>query len=190
MVENGHMTAWICLFRGINVGGRNIVKMAQLRSMLTELGCAQVATYIQSGNVVFVDSRPIEQLELALTAAFESAFGFPGRLMLIERAGYQSVIHACPYIEAAEANPKSVHTYFLQAVPSAEAITALKVALARIDGATERFRIVDRALYLHAPDGFGKSKFAAKIQRTLQIPTTARNWRSLRKIQDLAAKLN
>ena len=81
---------------------------------------------------------------------------------------------ANPFPEAA-ANHKSVHLFFLDAKPAKAKVAALSPLLAK----SERFEVRGTVLYLHTPDGFGPSKFAASVERKLGIPMTARNWRTV-----------
>jgi len=169
------------LFRGINVGGKNILPMQALREILAACGCEDVQTYIQSGNAVF--STEIEPAELSanITQAIQERFGFAPQVLFLTIKRLVAVAAANPFAEAEE-NPKCLHVAFLTekpATPNLDALNDLKVE-------SERFLLKEDAFYLFAPDGIGRSKLAAKVDRHLGVATTGRNWRTVCKIIELA----
>ncbi|MFI1396976.1 DUF1697 domain-containing protein [Streptomyces sp. NPDC020681] len=177
-------TRYAALLRGINVGGHKKVPMAQLREVLGELGHGDIATYLQSGNAVFSSDSDDEQaLATALERAIERRFGF-GVDCLVRGGPYlKAVADACPF-PAASLEAKQLHvTYFSEPVAPER--------LAPIDAAAflpEEFRLGDRALYLYAPDGLGRSKLAealAKPRLFKGITATTRNWNTVVKLVEL-----
>lgn len=176
------MTAWVALLRGINVGGHNILPMRELRKLLGELGCDQVATYIQSGNAVFRSKSAKAGLSANIALAIEKKFGFAPRVQLLTAAEFHSVVQANPF-PAAVAEPASLHAWFLP-VPARSADLARLNALR---AASERYVLTPAALYLHAPDGIGRSKLAAGVEHCLGLEATARNWRTVGKIAAMSA---
>ncbi len=177
------MQTWIALLRGINVGGRNKLPMASLAATLESAGCCSVRTYIQSGNVVFgCSSKSQPKLSKKLGEAIEVQFGFRPNLLLLTDAEFRSAVDNNPFKEVIP-QPSSLHFFFLESKPESPDIDGL-VGLA---APSERFQLVGRVLYLHAPDGFGRSKLAVGIERKLGVPTTARNYST---IQNLSAMLD
>ena len=175
------MSPWIALFRGINVGGHRSLPMKELKALMTDLGYADVRTYIQSGNVVFEsDETDSAAMALRISAAVEQSHGFSTRVLVLSRDDFMSAIVANPFPDA-ESEPKTLHLYFLTAPPTPD-IASLDAAKA----ADETYVIIDRTLYLHAPSGIGRSKLAAKIDRLLNVETTARNWSTVVKIAEIA----
>ncbi|HEV8702390.1 MAG TPA: DUF1697 domain-containing protein [Candidatus Polarisedimenticolia bacterium] len=168
------MTTWIALFRGINVLGNNPLPMKSLKTLLEKSGCREVRTYIQSGNVVF-QSPPSDprSVERRLSKAVERSHGFAPHVLALTRDDLEKAAAGNPFPEAA-ANHRSVHVFFLAAPPD-------KPDTAGLDRlrTTERFALKGRYFYLHTPDGFGKSKLAARAERLLGVPATARNWRTV-----------
>ncbi len=81
-----------------------------------------------------------------------------------------------------ESEPKTLHLYFLAVTPERPDLDALE----RIKGERERFVLVDGVFYLHAPEGIGRSKLAANAEKLLGIPATARNWRTVGKVMEMA----
>ena len=176
------MTTYVALFRGINVGGNNILPMKVLSALLERIGLEEVMTYIQSGNVVFkTNTSNTVSLERRITEAVKTDCGFEPWVLLIEKKDFERAIDANPFPQATT-EPKSLHFFFLSEIPNAPDIAGLDALRSK----TENFLIVGPVLYLHAPDGVGRSKLAAKIERLLGVPTTARNWRTVSKIAELA----
>ncbi|MEO1087012.1 MAG: DUF1697 domain-containing protein, partial [Acidobacteriota bacterium] len=176
------MTTFVALLRGINVGGKNVLPMKDLKAMLTDLGAAGVRTYIQSGNAVFsAEADAAAGLGDRLADAIEAARGFRPQTLVLGAAELAAIADANPFPEAT-AEPKTLHFFVLERTPPAPDLDALR-AIARD---SERFELIDRCFYLHAPDGIGRSKLAAKAEKALGVPATARNRRTLSKILELA----
>lgn len=166
---------FVALFSGINVGGNRIVKMAELAAFFEQLGFADVKTYVQSGNVVFgAEGEDVAALTSRIEAAFENKWGFHSRILVRDADWLRRLVAGNPYPEAADA-PKTLHAYALEREPTSEEIARL----AEKCTGPERFEVKRDVLYLHAPDGLGKSVFANLIPRVLKVPGTARNWRSV-----------
>ena len=179
------MKPYVALFRGINVGGKNSLPMATLVSLLTDLGCRGVRTYIQSGNAVFESEvQDAGELAQAIRAAIGERCGFEPALFLLEPQDIEGAIRGNPFPEA-EGDPQSLHVGFLAAVPSSPDLAGLESL--RKD--SERFHLTGRLFYLHAPEGVGRSKLAAAAERLLGVPVTDRNWRTVCKICDMLKML-
>jgi len=178
------MKTYIALFRGINVGGSNLLPMRQLVSILEGLGLQRVETYIQSGNAVF-RSKISEASRLAtqIGAAIEKARGFRPDVMLLGAAELQRAMDANPFPEGT-AEPNKLHLYFLASAPQKPDLAALQ----GLASARERFALIDRAFYLHAPDGIGRSKLAARVEKPLGVAATARNWSTVLKVAEMAGR--
>jgi uncharacterized protein (DUF1697 family) len=157
------------LLRGINVGGAHVLKMATLKTLLEKLGARQVATYIQSGNVIFSGLVDAAAFEGIVAGEIERSHGFRPRVLVIAEEDFREIVAGYPYPEAF-AVPKTGHVWFLSAAADPD-----RAALADLAAATERFEITARAFYLHAPDGIGRSKLAERAERLLGVAATARN---------------
>lgn len=179
------MRVLIALLRGINVGGKNRLPMKELVSMLEELGARSVRTYIQSGQVVFESGdEDLSGLAREIGARIASSRGFEPHVLVLEREDLESAIDGNPFPEAEE-EPKFLHLGFLDSVPEhpdLEALTDLKRG-------SERFHLAERVFYLYAPEGVGRSKLAARAERLLGVPMTDRNWRTVRRLQEMAREL-
>lgn len=175
------MPVFIALYRGINVGGRHAVKMEALRAIHERLGHVGVQTYIQSGNVVFSAKGAAAGLSRAAETEFAERFGFPARITVVSAKQWTEFVDANPFARFAAEDPKTVHAGFCDGRPNA---TALKDLLTRTGG-RETFEIGNGILYVHAPDGFGMSKFAAGMERASGVSMTVRNWRTVEAVQEL-----
>jgi uncharacterized protein (DUF1697 family) len=176
------MKTYIALLRGINVGGSHILPMKALRALLEERGCADVRTYIQSGNVVFRSAvSDAGRLATALTTAVSRSHGFEPRVLILSQRELESAAAGNPFAEADQA-PKSVHLFFLAERPQKPDLKSLDV----LKAPGERFALKGRAFYLHTPDGFGTSKLAGRVERLLGVEATARNWRTVQTLLEMA----
>ena len=176
------MTTLVALFRGINVGGKNSLPMEQLREILSSLGCNDVQTYIQSGNAVLTSTAEPESLANQITTAVEQRFGFAPQVLVMTVKRLAAIAKANPFPDA-ESEPSKLHVAFLTETavePDLDALDAVRAA-------SERFSLTDDAFYLHAPDGIGRSKLVAKLDRCLGVATTGRNWNTLAKLLQLAS---
>jgi len=176
------MTTFVALFRGINVGGKNVLPMKGLRELLQGLGCEDVKTYIQSGNAVFRHSE-ISPARLAegVMAAVHSSYGFKPVVQLMTADRLMKAVRSNPFPEETS-DPSKLHVFFLAAVPENPDLEAIEAV--RAD--SERFALIGDAAFLHAPEGIARSKLAARAERLLGEAATARNWRSVSKILDIA----
>jgi uncharacterized protein (DUF1697 family) len=187
------MATHVALLRGINVGGKNKVAMADLREVVAGLGHADVSTYIQSGNVLFSakdDDADPAALAAALAKAITAALGVSAPVVVLSSGELAAVLAANPF--PAEPDPRRVHAVLLSGAPGADATAKIDEALARstAKGARDELAIVGRTLYLHTPDGFGNSELAAAVLRIVTSPRagvtgTARNWATMTKLLDL-----
>lgn len=177
-------TCWVVLFRGINVGGNNIVKMADLRMALEKEGFEDVATYIQSGNVVLrSEIADADEVTSRVKSAVQRQHGFAPAVFALNAETFLAAAGANPLAEVihrAEDN-KTVHVYFLHQSPAAIAV----VELAALATASESIVVEGSALYLHAPDGVARSKLVARLEKTLGVTATGRNWQTITRLGEM-----
>jgi uncharacterized protein (DUF1697 family) len=176
------MTVYVALLRGVNVGGNHILPMQELRSILEQLGCEFVRTYIQSGNAVFRSDADKLSLAKNIGAAIAQQFGFEAGVQLLSADELRSAMAANPYPKAVD-TPNLLSLWFLARPATDPDLTKL----AELKSANEHYELHSQTFYLHAPDGIGRSRLASKIERCLGVETTARNWRTVNKIAALAA---
>ncbi len=178
------MATHVALLRGINVGGRNKIGMADLRAAVCSLGHAEVSTYIQSGNVLFSTPQPdTTVLAQELGQKIASTFGLNIGVVVVTRDQLAAAISQNPY--PAEPNPKYVHVVFLGAEPDRALLDRLEAAgqAAAANGTPDRMTALGRVLYLHTPDGYGTSDLSAAVLRmTTPANGTARNMATTTKL--------
>jgi uncharacterized protein (DUF1697 family) len=175
---------YIALYRGLNVGGGTSVKMEALRALHEQLGHQRVRNYIQSGNIVFRGRGTPASLGRKLSETFAAKFGFAAKVVVVGATRWQEMVAANPYQKLAAADPQKVHLAVCAGEPNAGNLTAI---LAKTGG-RETFQIQKDVIYLHAPDGFGTSKFAAGLEKAAGVALTARNWRTVEALAALAAE--
>lgn len=179
------MKTYVALLRGVNVGGRNKLLMEDLVNLLENAGSQEVKTYIQSGNAVFRNptDNPAE-LSSKVGIGIKQTRGFEPRVLLLEAEDLRQAIITNPFTDA-EDDPANLHVYFLEFTPQAPDLAGLDAL--RSEG--ERIALKGKCFYLHAPSGAGKSKLAARAERLLGVPTTARNWKTVNKLMDMAEQM-
>jgi uncharacterized protein (DUF1697 family) len=172
---------YIALFRGINVGGKNSLTMKALVRMLEENGYTRVQTYIQSGNVIFQStSAKAEVFSRIIGRAIASKYGFQPGIVVLSAQELNKAAAANPFPKA-EAESKSLHLYFLSQAPKDPDLEALN----RLKSDNESFKLIGDVFYLHAPDGIGRSKLAPRVEKLLDVETTARNWNTVTKLLEM-----
>ena len=177
------MATWVLFLRGINVGGNCSLPMKELVSLLEQQGCENVRTYIQSSNAVFDASKAVAtRVEKQLGPAILKKRGFEPRLHVLSLADLEAAAAGNPYPQAVKVEPRLVHVFFLSGKPSAADIAAMNA----VKASHEEFTLKGKYCYLHTPKGFGISKLAASALKRLGDDCTARNWRTLTAVLDLA----
>jgi uncharacterized protein (DUF1697 family) len=183
MVRRGSASAHVALLRGINVGGKHKLAMAELTRIFDGLGCREVRTYIQSGNVVYLAEAALAaRIPALVAAALEAQLGLAVPVVGRSAAWLAAVAAGNPFL-AEGADPATLHVAFLAAEPRAAALAALDPERSPPD----RFRAVGRELYLCLPNGVARSKLSNDyLDRTLGTTSTIRNWRTLLALVALA----
>ena len=175
------MRTYIALLRGVNVVGKNLLPMKELIVMLEKIGLQNVKTYIQSGNVVFKSALMPPELSKTIATEIKKRFGFEPYIIILSLDALEKVMAKNPYPEA-ESNPQSLHLGFLGSAPKKPDL----IKLNSLKKESEKYVITNRAFYLFAPEGVGKSKLSANAERILGVPMTDRNWRTVCKLRDMA----
>ncbi|MPZ64856.1 MAG: DUF1697 domain-containing protein [Pseudonocardiaceae bacterium] len=176
------MTSYVALLRGVNVGGRQQVPMAELRAMLGSLGHTDVTTYLNSGNAVFSNARDdVDGLAREIEERIERDLGIGVTVILRTGSQLAAAIDANPY-PAATADPKTLHVGFMSAAPDPERLSGIDQGGFGPDEST----LGDGVVYLHYPNGAGRSKLTTDVlERRLGVRITARNWNTVTKLLDL-----
>ncbi len=159
-----------------------MLPMKELQALLVELGCADVRTYIQSGNVVFRHKeRQATGLSRMIGEAVLNRFYFAPLVLPVTVNHLKNALANNPF-PTAEENPGTLHLFFLTATPTEADLDGMS----QIKSDSEKFELIEQVFYLHAPDGVGRSKLAARAEKLLGVTATARNWRTARKMLELA----
>ena len=170
----------VVLIRGINVGGRGRLPMADLRALATDLGYGDVATYVQSGNLVCTTDRSADDVADAVRAALDAAMDVSPDVMVRTGAELRGIVERNPYAEHTD-DPTRVHVAFMPGRVSAQVPDVDLVALA-----PDECVAIGRELYLHLPNGLGRSKLAEVVAGPKGPRPTVRNWRTVTALVALA----
>ncbi len=175
----------VVLLRGVNVGGHNRVPMAELAALLTELGCTDVRTFIQSGNAVVGASAALaRRLPGAVAAAIEARLGLRVPVIVRSATALAAAVRDNPFV-ARGAEPSTLHIGFLAEAPSAAAIATLDPDRSPPDA----FELRGRELYLCFGKGVATTRLTnAYFDRVLATTTTVRNWSTVNALVALATK--
>lgn len=175
------MGRMVALLRAVNVGGRKL-PMAELRPIAETLGWGDFTTYIQSGNLVFSAAGKVAALETQLEAAIAERFGLDVPVMIRTAAQWAKLAAANPFPEAAVDEPSRLMMLISKRPPAADAAQRLTERAK----AGEQVRPAGGALWFHYPQGAGTSKLTPSlIDRLVGSPATARNWRTVHKLQEM-----
>lgn len=164
----------VVLLRGVNVGGNNLLPMKELKFHLEGAGYTKVQTYIQSGNIV-VQGTDVSPDRIA--SIINQKFGFTPGILAMPEDVFRAAVANNPY---SSFEGKFVHFYFCKTNPSLDTTRVTK-----LKSATEQYHLNGTVLYLHAPDGIGRSKLAAQLESCLGVAATSRNLNTIRKLENM-----
>jgi uncharacterized protein (DUF1697 family) len=172
----------LALLRGINVGGKNKLPMKDLVEMFVAAGCADLRTYIQSGNIIFTaDPRLSAQLCDLITKQIATRFGYRTPVVLRTAKQLRDVFLNNPFLEAGEAE-ETLHVLFLGDLPTPDRVAGLDPDRSPPD----TFIVRGQEVYLRLPNGVAKSKLInAYFDSKLSTTSTGRNWRAVTKLHKL-----
>ena len=173
-------TAMVALLRGINVGGKAKLAMADLREIVTGCGYGDVRTYIQSGNVVFASpSRDPEQAAGTLRDAIAAGSSVRPEIVVRTCSQLVAAIERNPFLARGE-DPAKLHVVF---VGGSGRVTLGLDDLGRY--APDEVAVEGHEVFLFLPNGLGRSKLAADVDRRLKPSGTTRNWRTVTKLAEM-----
>jgi uncharacterized protein (DUF1697 family) len=177
---------YVALFRGINVGGKNVVKMYDLKQLFTELGMYNVKTYIQSGNVVFESDSDKASLHSVIYKGFANRFGFESDVMIRDVNEMTDLIKLFLFseveissAEAADPEVEHIYVYFLDHLDS-----KLIDDMCKEFAGPDIIRPGKNEIYLLCHQSIRKSKLAIRIAKIFNS-ATARNWKTVNKLYNL-----
>ena len=180
------MTAFIALLRAVNVGGNNLIKMADLKALCEDLGFGGVKTLLQSGNVVFTAKGSDKSVAKKLADAIEKSLGFRPAIVVRTASEIADAMKRNPFKPEEKSDPSHLVIVFTADPPTSGA----KERIAAVKVATERLHLSGRELHAHYASGQGTSKVTnAVLERALGVPATARNWNTVTKLLKLAREM-
>ena len=174
------------MLRGVNLGAHRRISMEPLRAMFESLGLKEVRTYVQSGNIVFrTAAKDTRKLATRIAKQFESVFGFHSDIILRLAPEIRELIARNPF-RGRSIDPAKLLVWFLEKDPPPDAqkkIQALPIA-------PEEIQFAPRELYIHFPNGQGRSKLPwPQLERALGCSGTGRNWNTVLKLAEMAESL-
>lgn len=181
------MRIYIALLRGINVGGKNIIKMSDLKRVFEDMGLCEVSTYIQSGNVLFKSDEQEETLRKKIEHNINEAFGFFVKVVLRTVWDLEQIIQNCPFSEEAISEAESLgegeslYISLMTHEPYQGNIELLNF----YNSENEEYKLRGREVFILVRSSIRKSKLINVIQK-LDVPSTVRNWKTINKLYFLA----
>jgi uncharacterized protein (DUF1697 family) len=181
------MPAFVCLLRGVNVGGNKMLRMDALKRLCTSLKLNDASTYLQSGNVVFrSDETDRAVLVRRLEEGIRKACALDVRVILRTTAELRNVIAASPLTAEPERKPSALLVAFL----NGELTKGAKELLSNLRASSEELHFGNRELYLYFPDGIAGSKLSnALTEKKVGVTVTARNWNTVNALLRMAEDL-
>jgi uncharacterized protein (DUF1697 family) len=174
---------YVALPRGINLGARNKISMADLRALFVALGHEEVATHLQSGNVIFRSPGGGKAADLiaAIERRIKRDLALDVTVLLRSKAQLAKIQAGNPFAGRTK-DPTKLHVTLLADTPDRARVRDLDPKA----GGPDEFRVVGREVYLHCPNGYGKSKLSnAYFEKQLGVVATTRNWRTVAKLAEL-----
>jgi len=175
------VATYAAFLRGVNLGPNNKIAMPALRAMAEDLGYTDVATYINSGNLIITSGKKAAVLEREISDAIKDTFGRPIDVAVRTCAQLKKILAENPYPEG---NPSQVTVAFLMKAPDATATD--KVAAVAKD--YEPFTFAGDQIYVHYSQGQGNSKLAERFSAIIGVSSTVRNIRTVEKVLALCEK--
>jgi uncharacterized protein (DUF1697 family) len=192
----------ISLLRGINVSGQNRINMPALKKLYESIGLVNVATYIQSGNVIFdCPAQDVEALAMKIEAEIERAFGLSVKVFLRNTNDFQEIIDNNPFLNNRKEDPEKLYVTFLSEVPSEPSLRNIIAATEDGGGGffsrspkaeskkddTDEFSIYEKEVYLFCPNGYGRTKLSNSFfEKKLKVAATTRNWKTVKVLFEIA----
>jgi uncharacterized protein (DUF1697 family) len=181
------MNTYIAILRGINVGGKRMIKMDALKQLFASLGFSKVETYIQSGNVFFRYKKTSEE-KLAATIAkeIEKKFAFDVPTIVKNVEELKQIITNNPFARDKKKQTEFLHVTFLATTPTKENIDGIT----KLTFGDDAFEIIDKAVYLYCPNSYSNSKLTnGFFENKLKVIATTRNWKTCNELINISEKM-
>lgn len=174
------MPKYIALLRGINVSGKNKIKMAELRELLESAALKNVVTYIQSGNIIFDSAAAPASLEKKIAKQIKSEFGHDVPVLVFARKRLQKILKENPF---SKKQIEHIAVTLLSKKPDKKLVTAITA----LDFGDDEFKVSGDNIFLHCPTGFARTKLTNNFfEKKLKTTATTRNWKTTNKLWELS----
>lgn len=182
------MQTYISMLRGINVSGRNMIKMDALRAMYESLNFKNVKTYIQSGNVIYkTKTTKPQKLEKKIASQIKKEFGFDVPIMVKETEELITVFNQNPFLIKRKEDITKLHVIFLSQEPEEAAIDKIKEG----QYAEDEFIVINKTVYLFCPNGYGNTKLTNTFfENKFKVTATTRNWKTITELVKIAEQVS
>lgn len=177
------MQVYVALLRGINVSGKNMIKMAELTALFESLGYKNVQTYVQSGNVVF-ESKDDDTVVISdkIEKALKSKYGYDVSVLSFIAKELKDIIKNNPLSKQDGISEEYLHVTLLKDTPDKDKLAKFTI----IKDDNEIYIINGRTIYLYCPNGYGRTKLTNNIfEKKLGVSATTRNWKTISKLLEM-----
>ena len=176
------MKTYIAILRGINVGGKRKILMADLKQLLDENGFENIVTYIQSGNVIFSSDWSVKEIEGLIKQTIFSKYGFDVPVLVRTKNEIKTIFNSNPFLSK-ETDINKLYVTFLSEIPSNENLEKLNT----IHFSDANYSLVGSQLYICYDTKCSDSKLTNNlIEKKLNVTATSRNWKTVTKLFELS----
>ena len=180
-----HMQKYIAILRGINVGGKRKILMADLKTIFSKLEFTNIETYIQSGNVIFISKKDASNINLSnkIERAISENYNFEVPVIVMSVTELNEAISKNPFFEKNELDIERLHLTFLKAMPETNILEKIKT----YDSSPDKFKIINKNVFVYCSGKYSNSKLTNKFFETkLKVSATTRNWKTVLKLSELS----
>lgn len=169
---------FIIFLKGINVGGNNIIRMQELKKVLSENGFENITTIIQSGNIILSSEKSRSEIREIVHQLIQANFNLDIPVIVTNKVEIESSLEKFPFYDQSSDESQLHITFLEREVDSDEWDKKFSKILSE-----ETYKLSNSILYLYTPNGYHKSKLnASSIASKLKINATNRNLKTLKKV--------
>jgi len=180
------LQTFISILRGINVSGQKKILMADLKALYESLRFKDIATYIQSGNVVFKSNEKITDLHIAkkIEEAIFKNYNFQVPVIVRSSDEMKKIVSSNPFLKQKNIDVKKLHVTFLSEIPAKTAVETIE----NIDFSPDQFVISGKEIYLRIPESYGETKLSNQFfEKKLKVSATTRNWNTVMELMEMSS---
>ena len=176
------MNRKIAILRGINVGGKRKILMADLKALCEKLGIEQIQTYIQSGNLIFNSEKENHELQAMLESSILEKFGFEVPVIVRDSKELQNSINSNPFYHR-NADINKLHLTFLKEKPAKEDLEKI----ASFNYEPDKFKLEENDVFIFCEGKYHQTKLSNNFfEKKLKVGATTRNWKTVLKLLELS----